>query len=65
MVNKRFDIVFIRDDKAVGFVDIGEPHHIKDPITKTFTGIAHIYLCTDKDIYSTDNLQLFGKKEGD
>lgn len=65
MVNKRFDIVFMRDDKAVGFVNIGEPHYIKEPITRIFQGIARTYLCTDKGIYSTNNLQRFDKKEGD
>lgn len=65
MVNKRFDIVFLHGAKGVGFVSIGEPDYIKEPVTKTFQGIAYTYLCTDKGVYSTNNLQLFDKKEGD
>jgi len=59
MVKKRFDIVFLLGAKAMGFISIGQPYYIPEPITKTFRGVAHTYLCTDKDMYSTDKLELF------
>lgn len=65
MVKKRFDIVFLLDTKAIGFTNVGQPHYIDEPITRTFKGVAHTYLCTDKCMYSTNNLQQFDKEGGD
>ena len=65
MVKKRFDIVFLIGVKAIGFVSIGQPYHIPEPITKVFKGIAYTYLCTKNGMYSTNDLQLFNTKEGD
>ena len=65
MVKKRFDIVFLLGVKAIGFVSIGQPYYIPEPITSTFRGVAHTYLRTDKGMYSTNKLELFDMKEGD
>ena len=64
MVKKRFDIVFLIGVKAMGFISIGHPYYIPEPITNTFRGVAHTYLCTDNGVYSTDKLELFDDEGG-
>lgn len=59
-VKKRFDFVFQRGGKTIGFSPTGPPHHITDPITNQFKGIAYTYLCTkDGSMYSTNKLEAF------
>ena len=65
MANKRFAFIYQSEGRTVGFNDMEQPHYITEPITKVFKGIAYTYLCTKDGIYSTNDLQLFEKEEGD
>ncbi len=61
-VKKRFILMFQIGDKFIGFTPIGPSHHINEPITKMFKGVARTYLCTDNgSVYSTDKLEVFEK----
>jgi len=65
-VRKRFDFVLQSGGKTIGFNSVDTPHHITEPITKMYNGIAYIYLCTrDGSIYSTTKLEKFDKEGGD
>lgn len=64
-VKKRFILMFQIGDKFIGFTPVGQPHHITEPITKKFKGVAYTYLCTaDGSVYSTPQIDVF-EKEGD
>lgn len=64
-VKKRFTLMFQVGDTLIGFSPSGPPHHINEPITKKFKGVAGTYFCTDRgSVYSTNKLEVF-EKEGD
>jgi len=61
-VKKRFIFMFQVGGKTIGFTPTGSPHHINEPITKIYKGMAYTYLCTDRgDVYSTNKLEVFEK----